>query len=293
MRKQLAILALALVSVASANLADAALFNRHRSAVDQCICTIPTKTVHNSPYVRYQPPLVANQVRVAPTINKNDLLALQDTINDLNRQVEIINQKQKQVKAIPVSHPVKPKIESVKGTAHLHNTAEDVYLVLLLPKHYKTCYPCVKLKTELESPSDSALRQARSETRYKFFVEGDALYTQQKWGARNPEVAQGKTVLLAVQGNKVILKYVAPEPSGLGDKLIGKLRDKFCPKLCPDCGPKPEPQPEPEPEPVDPIPPTIEPIPETPKDEPNPAAALFVALAAGGVAWLVMFKRGV
>lgn len=293
MRKQIAIIALALVSLASANLADAALFGRRpsHSAAD-CVCVLP-KTIYQSPYAPRQVPLVAAKT-VAPSISQNDLLALQDTLNDLNRQVEAINQqKPKSVKVIPVSHPSTPKmVESLKGTAHLHNTAEDVYLVLLLPKNYQSCYPCAKLKSELENPSDASMREIRKSTRYKYYVEGDALYTQQKWGAHNPEVAQGKTVVLAVQGNRVILKYVSPDSSSIGSKLIEKLRDKFCPKICPNC---PEPQPEPTPEPDEEvIPPTPEPpIPPTPEDESNPLAVAVVAGAVGFAAWLVMFKRGV
>jgi hypothetical protein len=177
--------------------------------------------------------------------------------------------------------PVQP-VERIAGTSPITDTGSTVYTVLCLPRDYKSCQRCMEIKNAFDADAD--LKDVRRETRFWTYVEGDPDFDY-RWQKLVPEVRQGKTVVILMQGNQLLAKYTAPVARELG----GKLKEKLCHKFCPDCNKDKEP-PEETPAPTTPAPlPETDHKPEAVKEANTGVGLALLGLLGLGV-WGFMFR---
>jgi hypothetical protein len=239
------------VCLAVATLADARIFR----SVDDCVCTVPP---------------AANQY-VAPSSYPT----------------------QAQLTAIfPVAErtvgaaPKRVAVGKIDGTAKLREDAGKIYTVLCLPRGYKSCRHCMEVLNAFNRDRD--LIELRGQTHYYVMIDGRPEFTN-KWVVRVPEVRRGATVVLLMQGSRVLGREVSPNLVGFGDRFKKKICDKFCDDCKPDEEPIDEEPPIDEEEPDTTI---IQPPLETADKETNPLMLAIVGLTVGFVAWFAMFRRG-
>lgn len=170
---------------------------------------------------------------------------------------------------------------SIQGNSQLL-PAPNVYTVLAVPSNWRTDPASQDLVNGFSTyPNLAALRQRGELNTYS----ATSPEFQQSWESRCPEVAQGKPVVLVMQGEDLLYKRsgasAARVNTEVGEILLHVDRRR---PFCPNC---PRPQPTPTPTPV-PDAPKVAPLPDTPIAPPPTESRniLGLGLLLGAVAGL-------